>query len=166
MATSVWLKPGVGWRVPSRWLWCVGLASLMAGCGSPPSAVPLMRAVRQALADEAEAVETADAARDRRHLDRLRADLREAYRADLDEAEALTPAWIDEATVVYVAAREALLRHELELENRRAIRAENLRLAARAQTQAIANLEHQDRLLATFGLDLWRLPVPQPESSR
>ncbi|MEM8737665.1 MAG: hypothetical protein AAGG38_04205 [Planctomycetota bacterium] len=145
-----------GWR--AGWL---GLGtSVLVGCGSPPSVVPVLRSVGQTLMQEAERIETVEGVRDGLYLDRVRADLREAYRADLASSTSLTVRWVDEATTVYVAAREALLRQELEQAASRATRAENLRLAARAQARAVAVLEQQDRLLMdTLGVDLWRIDL-------
>jgi len=133
-------------------------AAASGGCGSPPSVIPVLRVVERVLADEAQHIVEADALRDRHSLDQARRSLSDAYRADLAETETLSPHWVQQATDVYVAAREALLRQEFDLARQRGVRIENLRLAAEAQSRAIAILQQQDRLLMqTVGLDLWRL---------
>ncbi|MEM7627288.1 MAG: hypothetical protein AAF333_16955 [Planctomycetota bacterium] len=121
-----------------------------------------MRIVEDALRQEATRTLTTDAARDRQYLESARRNLEDAYRADLDAVPVLTPDWVESATSAYVAAREGLLRHELDLADQRRGRAENLRAAA-AQSRAIALLERQDQLLGRFGVDLWRLTQPEPE---
>jgi hypothetical protein len=52
-----------------------------------------------------------------------------------------------EATTVYVAARDAVIRHEQSLTRERDNRADNLRAAATATRRAILLIEQQDGLL-------------------
>ncbi len=148
---------------------CVLLGAGVGGCGSPPSVLPAMRVVEATLRAEADRLEAGQAQRDGQYLQQARADLARGFGDDLRAAEALDVEWIDRATRVYVAAREALLRQELALARQREVRAENLRLAAAAQARAMAVLQQQDRLLQrTLGLDLWRIdfssvePEPSP----
>lgn len=136
-----------------------------AGCGSPPSVVPVLRVVERAMLDEAQRIETYDAQRDQLMLDDARLRLRDGYLADLNTTDTLDPSWVDSATEIYVAAREALVWQEIDLAQQRQTRQDNLRDAARAQARAIAILQQQDRLLQqTVGLDLWRLEAPQTDS--
>lgn len=70
----------------------------------------------------------------------------------------MTPAWVLEATTVYVAARDALIRHEQSLAQERGNRADNLRAAAAATHRAILLTEQQDGLLrGVAGEELSRL---------
>jgi hypothetical protein len=128
-----------------------------------------MRVVEATLRAEADRLGAGQAQRDGLYLQQARADLARGFGDDLRAAETLDVEWIDRATRVYVAAREALLRQELALARQREVRAENLRLAAAAQARAMAVLQQQDRLLQrTLGLDLWRIdfssvePEPSP----
>lgn len=134
------------------------LATALGGCASPPSVTPLLRLAEEAVRKEALRVE-ADAGRDADRLEGTRRSLRDAYDADLAERGELDAAWVREATDVYVAAREALVRHELALRDERRVRAENLRLAADATERAAELLERQDDLIttATRGAQVWRV---------
>lgn len=153
--------------VPLRRSFILAFASVpilaSSGCGSPPSVVPVLRIVESALEQEASRVQSVDAARDQQFFASTRRDLEAAYRADLNETSSLTPDWIESATLVYVTAREQLLRQELQRAAQRDTRAENLRTASAAQSRAISILEQQDRLLQRFGVDLWRMTPPSPE---
>jgi len=129
-----------------------------AGCGSPPSVVPVLRVVERTMLDEADRIEARDADRDRLILSDARVRLRDGYLADLEAAQTLDPSWVTSATEVYVAACEALVYQEINLARQRQIRQDNLRDAAQAQARAIAILQQQDRLLEqTVGLNLWQL---------
>ena len=153
-------------RKPRRLLLLLMVLSLTGGaggCGSPPSVVPVMQVVEQTLLTEARTLAAAESARDRLYLEQARQQLEDGYRRDLASAEALSPRWVESATSVYVAAREALLRQELALAAQRQTRVDNLQLAAQAQGRAVALLQRQDNLLAqTLGLDLWRLDPVSP----
>ena len=135
---------------------------LLAGCTSPPSVAPLLRSAELALTEEARLLAD-DAARDAQQLAQTQATLAEAYAADLRECPQLTAPWVREATDVYVAAREELIRHDAALTQQRQTRADNLRLAAQAQQRAIELLEKQDQLITgVTGTDLWRLQFTTP----
>ncbi|MEM1027673.1 MAG: hypothetical protein AAGJ38_06290 [Planctomycetota bacterium] len=134
------------------------LLLLLSACGSPPSVVPVLRVVEQAMLDEADRLKQFDTERDQQLLDYSRERLRQAYLADLQSRQTLDPAWIESATDVYVAAREALAWQEIDLARQRQTRQDNLRDAAEAQAQAIAILQQQDRLFQqTVGIDLWQV---------
>lgn len=137
-----------------RGLFIVALAS---GCSSPPSVIPALRVVERTLAQEAVRLEQDDTSRDALYVEQARRGLEDAYLADLQQTHDLTPAWVEQATVVYVAAREELLRHEFDLKEQRQTRADNLRLAAETQARTIILIQQQDRLLQSAGLDLWEL---------
>ena len=136
------------------------LLQSVGGCGSPPSVVPVMQVVEATLRSEAESLAAVQASRDRLYLEQARRQLDEGYRRDLSSTDALSPQWVESATAVYVAAREALLRQEIELARQRQTRVDNLELAAQAQGRALAILQRQDNLLRqTLGLDLWRIDL-------
>ena len=136
------------------------------GCGSPPSVVPVMQVVEATLQREAQSLSQVQAARDRLYLEQARRQLDEGYRRDLASTQALSPQWVESATSVYVAAREALLRQEIELARQRETRVENLQLAAQAQGRAVALLQRQDNLLRqTLGLDLWRIDLDDDDTA-
>lgn len=144
---------------------CTTLPVAGVGCGSPPSVLPLMEVVRNALTDEAARLE-ADGLRDARYAAQTRRMLDDAFAADLADTSSLTPAWVEEATAAYVVAREAVLRQELAWQAERTVRRDNLAAAAEAQGRAMTILAHQDRLLRkTLGLDLWRFNTSK-ETSR
>jgi hypothetical protein len=149
--------------IPSRrWMMAAALPLLLASCTSPPSVAPLLRSAEQALTQEARLLQD-DAARDAQQLAQTQATLAEAFEADLRECPQLTAPWVLEATDVYVAAREELIRHDAMLTQQRQTRVDNLRLAAQAQQRAIELLERQDQLITgTSGADLWRWQFATP----
>lgn len=157
------MNNNTGRRSRCRLLAFAAVVGGLAGCDSPPSVIPIMRVVEKTLAREVQHIQAFDAESDRQFFDSARRGLAEAYRADLENAPELTPDWIDSATRVYAAAREHLLRNELDRTAQREARIENLVDAARAQSRAIAVLERQDRLLERFGVDLWKTVVPPRE---
>lgn len=134
------------------------------GCTSPPSVAPLLRVAERAMRDEAARLDDDDAKRDTAQMDQSRQALAAAFDADLGEQAAkLDAQWVRDAVAGYVAAREALLRHEAKLHDERASRSDNLRAAAEAQDKAIQLLENQDALITqTTGLDIWRLKFANP----
>lgn len=145
---------------PAEIVFATLLIVSIPGCGSPPSVVPVLQVVERTLIHEADALVSVEAARDRLYLEQSRRQLDEGYRRDLQDTDQLSPQWVESATTVYVAAREALLRQELELARQRQTRADNLRLAAQAQGRAVGLLQRQDNLLRqTLGLDLWRIDL-------
>lgn len=146
-------------------LWIPGAG--VGGCGTPPSVVPVLEVVRQALLDEAQRIGEADASRDELYLQQVRRQLWDGYRADLNAADTLSPDWIEDATAGFVLAREALLRQEFDLARQRRTRQDNLRDAAAAQARAIAILQQRDRLLdETVGLQPRSLPPRSAETPR
>lgn len=151
-------------RRRSGWMMACALAVavavvLMGGCASPPSVTPLLRVSEAALLAEAARLNE-DATRDAQWIEQARDALEQAYDADLAQTAELSPAWVREATQVYVAAREALVRHELALRQERAQRAQNLRAAAEATRRATAILQQQDALVTGLaGGDAWELVV-------
>ena len=106
---------------------------------------PLLRVAERALIEESERLE-ADARRDAEQMRGDLATLEDGFNRDLEQAEALTPQWVREATSVYVSARETVVRYQnaqiRDLNNR----ADNLKLAASATGRAISLVERQDRL--------------------
>ncbi len=147
---------------------------VLTGCASPPSVVPLLELTRRAVLEEAARLE-GDARREGLYLAAARDSVAAAYQADLfEQADRMVAGdseagiggvdaeWVSEATHGYVLAREELLRREVEAGTERAIRAENLRAAAEAQTRAIELLQSQDRLLHRLmgGVDAGRLIAP------
>lgn len=122
------------------------MALFLSGCSTPPSVAPLIRVTERVLLEESQRL-ARDAERDRVYTDQLLRSLEEAYGRDLEEAPGLTPAWVREATTVYVAAREAIVEHRDHLAQQRNDRIDNLNAAASAARRAVALVEQQDRLL-------------------
>lgn len=137
---------------------CALITSLiLIGCGSPPSVVPLLRLANMTMQVETEHLNE-DAQRQAEHFEQARQTLQRAFEADLETTEDLTTTWIREATDVYVAAREALVRHEIDIQQQHQQRGDNLQAASQALQRAVELLEQQDQLLRqTIGLDVWRL---------
>ena len=134
-----------------------GVSLGASGCTSPPSVTPLLQVAERAILEESQRV-SLDVERDKAYTRQTLSSLEDAYNRDLSEAEALTPAWVREATHVYVVAREAVLEHETVLADERDARVENLRSAASATRRAITLLQRQDQLLrGVMGDDLGRL---------
>ncbi len=130
---------------------------VLAGCGAPPSVVPLLTVTEQTLNAEAAHLET-DGQREDQWIEQTRQALKQAYQQDLQARSKLSPDWITEATEAYVAAREELVRHQMQRQQQRAIRQENLRAAAEATQQAAALLQQQDELLTRLaGEHVWKL---------
>lgn len=120
----------------------------------------LLDASRQVVLAEARHLE-ADQAGDRAHFEAMRRQLEQAYDADLREQATPTAQWVREATTVYVAAREALMRAELQQAADREARAELLRDAALAQQRAWELLELQQGIVeAMVPVNLWNLLNP------
>ena len=128
---------------------CALMASAIVGiggCGSPPSAVPLMQVAERTMQREAQRVRQG-IERDKQQLDERQQALAAAYRRDLENRDKLTVEWVLDATQGYVAAREALVKQQLERARTREQRARNLEAAAAAQQRARALLQRQDKLL-------------------
>ncbi len=124
----------------------VTLSMLGSGCAAPPSVAPLLRVAGRSLGEESQRL-ISDAERDRAHMQQSLGLLEDAFVRDLEQAPQLNPQWVRDATVVYVAAREALIRHEQTLAQERGNRAANLRSAGAAINRAVSMIEQQDRLL-------------------
>lgn len=134
------------YRIPFVLHLVVPLAGLLVlgGC-SMPSVLPLLRLSQEAI--EAEAHHLAgERQRDAALLTERQLALSAAFDADLRQRPDLDAEWVRQAAGGYVAAREALLRHDEAVGRERAQRAANLRAAAEAQARAIALLELQDGL--------------------
>lgn len=129
----------------------------LTGCGSPPSVLPLLTAAEEAARAEAARFE-ADVEREAQWIEQARAALERAYERDLAAQEELSRAWIVEATRAYVAAREELVRHEMQRREQLAQRRENLHAVAAATQQAAAVLQEQDELMTrVIGGRAWDL---------
>jgi len=87
-----------------------------------------------------------DAARHRLWFEQQRSSLAAAYVADLDTRDTYDRDWIRDGADAYVLAREAILRHELELRRQNETRRRNLRLGGVAIDHALSLLQQQDRL--------------------
>lgn len=130
---------------------------ILSACKAPPSVVPLLEVSRHAMLTEADRLH-ADAAEDADEIQQTRNSLADAFDADLREQPTIDPAWLREAMEVYIAAREALLAHELSVRRQKQQRADNLEAAAEATDRAIALLQRRDQLLDdTVIMQLWRL---------
>ena len=136
------------------------LMMMFAGCTAPPSVSPLLRVSQLAMQREIQHLQT-DRMRDEEHLRQTRQSLDVAFEADLeriDQAGDLNAQWIRDAMLVYVPAREALLRHEATLEQERLTRMDNLQAAAEAQQRALQLIENQNALITnTTHFNMWRL---------
>lgn len=132
---------------------------IAGGCASPPSVTPLLRVTERALMRESARLND-DADRDAQYARQTLRSLNDAFDRDLEQENELTADWVRDATSVYVAAREALLRHELALARERQIRSDNLQTAASATRRAIGLIEQQDKLLnGVVGEDIRRLLI-------
>lgn len=133
------------------------VALITGGCASPPSVTPLLRVTERALMRESARLDD-DADRDAQYARQTLRSLEDAFDRDLEQADELTIDWVRDATSVYVAAREALLRHEHALARERQARSDNLQTAASATRRAIGLIEQQDKLLTgVVGEDIRRL---------
>ena len=134
-----------GWR---RWMIAAVLiiVTVTSGCASPPSVVPLLEQVHRVLANQQQDLQQR-AERDAVRLDQQRHLLQQAYETDLTVRPQLDADWVRDGTAAYVTAREALLRHELQLADQLRTRRRNLELAADAQRRAIGLIQRQDQLL-------------------
>lgn len=133
----------------------VAVASLAGGCAPPRAVEPLLAVGERAMIEEAEHIE-ADAARDEQWLVQSRDALEEAYERDLHERGELDTAWVMQATRGYIAAREALVRHESALARQREQRRANLLDAADAVAR-VQELLAQQRALWPEQWDVRRL---------
>lgn len=136
---------------------------VLTGCASPPSVTPLMRVVEGALRAEALRVEGDIERLAEWHALQART-LRDGFEADLDARPTLDRQWVSEHVSVYTAAREALLRHQIEQATAAARRRANLETAAEAQRRAIGLIEQQDALLQRVP-DLRRWMIEQQQEN-
>ena len=143
-----WMNIAVGLMAVGLWV---------GGCTSPPGAGALIEAANRAMQDEVMQLQ-ADQKRDQIQIEQTRKMLETAFEEDLQAQSALTQVWVHEAMVVYVAAREEVLRQEMKLQEQRKQRIENLQLASKAQQRAWELLTRQDDLIVgVLGVDWWRL---------
>lgn len=149
----------------------IAALALAAGCQSPPSVAPLLAAADGVIADEQRLLSD-DTKRAAAWVDQQRDALRRGFATDLSEREAIDPAWVLDGVTAYVAAREALLRHEFSLREQSDTRRENLRLASESIRRALGLLQRQDALFAdTPDLRRWinrridESDTPFPETS-
>jgi hypothetical protein len=139
--------------------------SIIAGCGAPPSVVPLLSVSANAIEREARLVEE-DAIGDEQAADAARQRLTHALQADLAHRPDADQAWILSAAKGYAAAREALAQSLAQQCRTREQRAQNLRDAAAAQRRAISLIQQQDEILHRgTGVDLWQLDRLMQSSS-
>lgn len=124
----------------------VVLALGLGGCASPPSVVPLMAVAQKAIQQEAGQL-AGDGQREQASIAQSQAALKAGYQADLKAQTKLTADWVQQETAGYVAAREALVKQAMTLDQQRRQRLDNLTAAAEAQQRAIAILEQRDALL-------------------
>lgn len=130
---------------------------ISGGCATPPSVVPLLQLVDMELQAEALRLEE-ESDRDAAMIGQARERLSAGFEADLEQVEFPSVEWIRSASEAYAVAREALARHEMELQDARRRRADNLRAASEAQRRAILLLTQHDQLIIqTLGIDLWEL---------
>ena len=122
------------------------IVTVTSGCASPPSVVPLLEQVHHVLADQQQDLQQR-AATDASRFDQQRHLLQQAYEADLTARPQLDADWVRDGTAAYVTAREAVVRHELQLADQLRTRWRNLRLAADAQRRASRLIQRQDQLL-------------------
>jgi hypothetical protein len=131
--------------------------SIIAGCGAPPSVVPLLSVSASAIEREARLVEE-DALGDEQATDAARQRLTLALQADFAQRPDADQAWLLSAAKGYAAAREALAQSLAQQRRTRERRAQNLRDAAAAQRRAISLIQQQDEILHRgTGIDLWQL---------
>lgn len=121
--------------------------ALLSGCQSPPSVAPLLAAADGVIADEQRLLSD-DAARAAAWIEQQRGSLHRGFAADLSGKDRVDPEWVLDGVTAYVAAREALLRHEMSLRDQTETRRENLRLAGESIRRALGLLQRQDALFA------------------
>jgi hypothetical protein len=136
---------------------CLVTLALVAGCGSPPSVVPLLTVAATATEREASLVQE-DSLADEQAAEVAKQRLTSALQADLRQRPSADPAWVLSAAMGYAAAREAVAQSLAQQRAKRELRAQNLRDAAAAQRRAISLIQLQDELFnRATGVDLWQL---------
>ncbi len=129
-------------------VWPAILAGVLlwtAGCASPPSVVPLLQVVDQALVGEQDAIQT-EVRRQAARSEQDRLSLDDAFEADLADQAELDHQWVADHARVYAVARESLLREQFAQQQTLATRQENLALAREAQARAVRLIQRQDQL--------------------
>ena len=140
-----------------RWLLLGAALLLLAGCGSPPSVLPLLQVTAGVLQDESQRLQR-DAERAASAIQRDKASLAAAFERDLAQRDHLDAQWVRNAVSVYAAARDALSEQSARVASAYASRLDNLDAAADANRRAITLLEHHRRALPwPEQLDAWRL---------
>jgi hypothetical protein len=134
-------KDGV--RLRAAWLLIAGAG--LTGCASPPSVIPLIQVANQAIAQERQLLDV-DAKRMSQSLQEQRDSLASAFEADLRAQQTLSAAWVTEGVQVYVAAREQLLRQQLDLQRAADLRRDNMAAAQEVLARAVGLVQKQDQL--------------------
>jgi len=137
--------------------------ALTTGCAAPPSTGPLLDVVDRALAAEQQHLQT-DRQRATEWFQSQRDGLAHGFEADLAERDESNAQWLTDHVNVYVAAREALLREQLNHDQQVQQRITNLTHARRANRKAADLLRRQDELLAPL-TDWQRWAAQQLEDS-
>ncbi len=127
------------------WVIVAAAAWLAAGCGSPPSVVPLLNVTDRVLAIEQRSLQE-QAGQVAAHFAQSRAALTDAFEADLQMRSSLEKTWVADHALVYAGALESLARQQFKQEQALATRRENLQIARDVQARAIELLQRQDRL--------------------
>jgi hypothetical protein len=124
----------------------VWMCVMVGGCSTPPS-VPLLVNVAGKVIQQEQQHLADDSQRLSGWYDQQRAALTAGFNDDLAARGELDAEWVARGANVYVTAREMLLRHELESQQRIETRRENLRLAGEALGRATIVMQQQDQLL-------------------
>jgi len=131
------------------------VSAALVGCASPPSTGPLLEVVDEALAAEQQHLQT-DRERAAEWFRSQRDGLKHGFEADLAARDEPGKDWMRDHVHVYVAAREALLREQLNHDQQVQQRITNLTHARRANQRAAELLRRQDELLAPLtGWQVW-----------
>lgn len=140
------MKNANAWRRSCTMMFIAVFAVTLLGCATPPSVGPLLDVADRALRDESAMLEH-DIAQQRDHLAETRQHLAAAFDRDLAETNELDRQWVREAVMVYIEAREALVRHEATLAEHYRLRADNLAVGRQAIERAKGVLIIRDQLL-------------------
>jgi len=126
------------------------LFGLAPGCGTPPSVQPLLTLSQQVMLEEAGRV-SLDRQRDEQRVQQSLETLEAAFAADLRLQGAIESGWVLSAVRGYTAAREAVVRHQLEMRSERERREASLRQAAALNGRAVRILQQRDALVDRLG---------------
>ena len=130
---------------------------LLTGCTSAPSVLPMLDRVGVVLTEE-RAMLAEDGKLVAGRYEQTRDMLRDAYEKDLavKEGKQISADWVIDATRVYVAAREILLKQMADEMNSLETRMRNLDLAKEAQSKAVQMMRQQDELMLNMsGVSFW-----------